>query len=337
MRPILSFVCTACLVALVLLAGRPQPVHAEAPAATAPDMPAPNARAAIVVDAATGEILYARDETEELHPASLTKMVTALVAVERAPLDRMVRPTHDYDVTPVVIGIGLGDSLPLRDVLYGLLLNSGNDAALAIAETVGDGSIDRFVGWMNGVAAGLHLEHTHFKNPHGLDTDGHVSSAYDMSVIGRAVMRQPGLAILVGTPRHVVDGPPRWVFSSINPLLGNYPGVDGIKTGFDDLAGRCLVATASRDGRRTVAVVMHSDTYADDAASLLDYAFADKHWRGTVAVVPPSARLSTVVTPRVAALRADLESAGDDGPPTLAGAAADVEWIQQGQRVFIAP
>jgi D-alanyl-D-alanine carboxypeptidase len=328
----LGLAVTACLMVLALLAGRPQQVHAEAP-----DMPAPDARAAIVVDAATGEILYARNESEELHPASLTKMVTALVAVERAPLDRMVRPTHDYDVTPVVIGIGLGDSLPLRDVLYGLLLNSGNDAALAIAETVGDGSIDRFVGWMNGVAAGLHLEHTHFKNPHGLDTDGHVSSAYDMSVIGRAVMRQPVLASIVGTPRHVVDGPPRWVFTSINPLLGNYPGVDGIKTGFDDLAGRCLVATATKDGRRAVAVVMHSDNYADDAASLLDYAFADGHWRGTVTAGPPPAGRSTDVTLRLAALRADFESAGDDGPATLASAAADVEWLRQRQPAFFAP
>jgi D-alanyl-D-alanine carboxypeptidase (penicillin-binding protein 5/6) len=300
-------------------------------------MPAPDARAAVVVDAATGEVLYARNATEELHPASLTKMVTALTAVERAPLDKLVRPTHDYDVTPVVIGIGLGDSLPLRDVLYGLLLNSGNDAALAIAEAVGDGSIDRFVGWMNGVATGLHLEHTHFKNPHGLDTDGHVSTAYDESVIGRAVMRQPVLASIVGTPRHVVDGPPRWVFQSINPLLGNYPGVDGIKTGFDDLAGRCLVATATRDGRRAVAVVMHSDNYADDAASLLDYAFADPHWRGTVAAKPPGAGPSSGVTARVAALRADLDGADGSAPATLVGAASDVRWIGQGERVFIAP
>src|SRR6266536_2327038 len=99
--------------------------------------PALGAKAAIVVDAATGRVLYAHDATLELPPASLTKMITALVAVERVPLDRLVRPMHDYDVSPVLIGIGLGDSLPLVDVLYGLLLNSGNDAALAIAETAG--------------------------------------------------------------------------------------------------------------------------------------------------------------------------------------------------------
>jgi D-alanyl-D-alanine carboxypeptidase len=314
-RPIAGI---ALLVALLVVPGPGQVQAAE------PTMPAPNSTAAIVVDAATGEILYARDANEELHPASLTKMVTALVAVERAPLDKLVRPTHNFDVTPVVIGIGLGDSLPLRDVLYGLLLNSGNDAALAVAESVGDGSIERFVGWMNGLARGLNLAHTHFKNPHGLDADGHVSSAYDMSVIGRAVMRQPVLASIVGTRRHVVDGPPRWVFQSINPLLGQYPGVDGIKTGFDDLAGRCLVASASRDGRRAVAVVMHSDTYADDAASLLDYAFADQSWGHPAVEQPPAPRLSFQEPVRVAALRADLDAPGDGAPATLADAAVDV-------------
>jgi serine-type D-Ala-D-Ala carboxypeptidase (penicillin-binding protein 5/6) len=299
----------------VVVALIPQPrTAAAAPSAE----PAPLSRAAIVVDAATGRVLYAYDADEELHPASLTKMVTALVAVERAPLDKLVRPMHDYDVTPVLIGIGLGDSLPLGDVLYGLLLNSGNDAALAIAESVGDGSVDRFVGWMNDTARRLGLEHTHFKNPHGLDTDGHLSSAYDMSVIGRAVMRHPVLSRIVGQRRYEVEGPPRWVFSATNPLLGRYPGVDGIKTGFDDLAGRCLVATAVRDGRRAVAVVMNSGNTAEDAASLLDYAFADESWSPPRPPVPPT----TVAGVRVPALRADLDARADDAPTSVAAAAA---------------
>jgi D-alanyl-D-alanine carboxypeptidase len=147
-------------------------------------------------------------------------MVTALVAVERASLDLVVRPTRPYDVVPVVIGLEPGDTLVMGDLLFGLLLNSGNDAAVAVAETVGDGSTERFVGWMNELAARLGLQHTHFRNPHGLDQDGHVSSAYDMAVIGRALMRQPTLAAVVGQGRHEVEGPPRWVFRSTrhNPL-----------------------------------------------------------------------------------------------------------------------
>jgi D-alanyl-D-alanine carboxypeptidase len=114
------------------------------------------------------------------------------------------------------------------------------------------------------------------------------------------------------------------VFQSINPLLGQYPGVDGIKTGFDDLADRCLVASASRDGRRAVAVVMHSDTYADDAASLLDYAFADQGWGHPAVKQAPASRQPSQEPVRVAALRADLDAPGDGAPATRADAAVDV-------------
>ncbi|MCC6173671.1 MAG: D-alanyl-D-alanine carboxypeptidase [Chloroflexi bacterium] len=304
----LMVVTTILATLLVLL-----PPSAAVAQAVPPREPAPSSRAAVVVDALTGAVLYGRAAFDELPPASLTKMVTALVAVERAPLDRPVRPTHNYDVVPVVIGIGLGDSLPLGDALYGLLLNSGNDVALAIAEAVAGGSVPRFVGWMNETAARLGLQHTHFETPHGLDHPGHVSSAYDMAIIGRALLEQPALAQIVAQKQKVVEGPPRWLFRATNPLLGVYAGADGIKTGYDDLAGRCLAATATRDGRRAIAVVLHSDNYAADAASLLDYAFADPAWGR-----PPS---SLAAQPhdsvRIARLRADLADADGSAPPTL--------------------
>lgn len=283
-----------------------------------PQPPAGGARSAIVLDAATGAILYERDAHVARAPASLTKMVTALVAVERAPLDREVRTTHPYDVVPVVIGLEPGDALTLEQALYGLMLNSGNDAAVAIAESVGDGSGDRFVGWMNELAGRLGLEHSHFKNPHGLDQDGHLSSAYDMAVIGRALMQQPVLSRIVGEGRFVVDGPPRWVFRSSNPLLGIYPGVDGIKTGFDDLAGRCLVATAQRGERRAIAVVLNSQNTAADASSLLDYAFADADWGPrTASVVATAEAGKRPLAVPVAILRADLSAPGDGLPATV--------------------
>ncbi len=296
--------------AVLAISLRPGPVLAEERRE-----PAPGARAALVLDADTGAILYQRDPHAERAPASLTKMVTAMVAIERAPLDRIVRATHPYDVVPVVIGLEPGDTLTLEQALYGLLLNSGNDAAVAIAEAVGDGSADRFVGWMNELAGRLGLVHSHFKNPHGLDQDGHVSSAYDMAIIGRAVMRQPVLARIVGQGRYVVDGPPRWVFRSGNPLLGVYRGVDGIMTGFDDNAGRCLVATAQRGDRRAIAVVLNSQNTAEDAASLLDYAFDDADWGPRAAQsegTPPGLPL--------AMLRADLSAPGDGLPATVARA-----------------
>jgi serine-type D-Ala-D-Ala carboxypeptidase (penicillin-binding protein 5/6) len=276
-------------------------------------VPAPDARAAIVVDAESGTVLFERNAGAELAPASLTKMVTALLAVERAPLDRLVRTAHPYEVTPIVIGLEPGDMLSLEATLYGLMLNSGNDAALAIAETVGDGSTERFVGWMNELAGRLGLRNTRFMNPHGLDQHGHVSSAYDMAIIGRAVMRQPTLARIVGQRRHVVEGPPRWVFNTTNPLLGVYAGVDGIKTGYDDQAGRCLVATAIRGDRRAIAVVMNSSRYGDDAASLLDHAFEDVTW-GPVKSEETSDRPGK---DRIAMLRADMIAAQDSAPRSI--------------------
>ena len=237
-----------------------------------------SARAAVTIDASSGAVLFSHNPFDELPPASLTKMVTALVALERGTLDQPIEPRHDFDVEPIVIGIGAGDSLRLEDALYGLLLNSGNDVGLAIAESVGRGSVARFVGWMNEVPRRLGLSHTRFANPHGLDEPGHVSSAYDMAVIGRALMQEPVLARIVGERRRVVDGPPRWLFQTTNPLLGTYAGADGIKTGYDILAGRCLVGTAAREGRRAIAVVLNSDRYAADVATLLDAAFADPNW-----------------------------------------------------------
>lgn len=287
-----------------------RPVAAEEP------LPASGAQAAIVVDAATGAVLYERNARDARHPASLTKMMTALVAVERAPLDRIVRVTQPIVVTPILIGLEPGDELPLREALYGLLLNSGNDAALAIAESLGDGSVDRFVGWMNQTADQLGLRETRFKNPHGLDAEGHLSSAYDMAIIGRALMRQPALAEIVGQERHEFTGPPRWVFRTRNPLIGDYDGADGIKTGFDDLAGLCLVATGVRDGRRAIAVVMDSTNYGRDAASLLDHAFDDDRWGPRKAMQPSG----PVAGSRLAMLRADVTGGGPGRPTQLLGA-----------------
>jgi len=296
----------AVLVLLMMVPLAPPAVAQDAP------QPAPGARAAIVVDATSGAVLYERNAHQPLHPASLTKMVTALTAIERAPLDRIVRVSHPIVVTPVLIGLEEGDEIPLEQVLYGLLLNSGNDAALAIAESVGDGSVDRFVGWMNELAARLGLKDTHFVNPHGLDADGHVASAYDLAIVGRALMHQPILAKIVSQPRHDYEGQVHWAFKTRNPLLGVYDGVDGIKTGFDDLAGLCLVATAERDGHRAIAVVLNSNQYGADAASLLDYAFADHRWGPP----PPVDIHRPVVASRLAMLRAD--AAG--GPIQLMGA-----------------
>lgn len=285
-----------------------------------------DARAAALIDAESGAVLYADRPFDRLPPASLTKLVTALVAQERWSLDRRVEPRRDYAVEPIVIGIGSGDSLSLEDALYGLLLNSGNDAGMAIAESVGEGSIPRFVGWMNELARRLGLAETQFLNPHGLDQAGHVSSAYDMAIIGRAVMRDPVLSRIVGERRRVVEGPPRWLFQSTNRLLGSYPGADGVKTGYDTLAGPCLVGTAARDGRRAIAVVLNSSRPASDTAVLLDAAFADLSW-GHGAPPQPDDPALAVRRPPVGALRADLDGGVDGAPRSVSRAVRAAEAV----------
>lgn len=236
--------------------------------------PRVGARAAIVIDADTGRVLYEQNAHERLPPASLTKMATALVALERARPDFMVVATERSLVEPVVIGLEPGDQLPLREALYGLLLNSGNDVALAIAESVGEGSITRFVGWMNELVAALGLQDTRFANPHGLDVGEHYSSAYDLAVIGRVLLRNPLLRSIVATRDHTYQGSSLWAFHNINRILQAYPGADGIKTGYEIRAGYCMAASATRDGRQLVSVVLNSAQTVQDSSTLLDYGFA---------------------------------------------------------------
>jgi serine-type D-Ala-D-Ala carboxypeptidase (penicillin-binding protein 5/6) len=238
------------------------------------------------MDAASGVVLYAKSPFEQLPPASLTKMATALVALERADPSQVIEATALSQTEQVLIGMEPGDQLPLIEALYGLLLNSGNDAALAIAETLGEGSIDRYVGWMNDFAASLGLQDTHFANPHGLDYGDHYSSAYDQAIIGRALLRQPLLRTIVATPRRTFAGPPLWAFRNINPLMGSYPGVDGIKTGYETRAGHCLAASATRDGHQVIAVVLNSPNYAAEAAMLLDWGFDELARRDALTLGP---------------------------------------------------
>jgi serine-type D-Ala-D-Ala carboxypeptidase (penicillin-binding protein 5/6) len=240
-----------------------------------PTVPATvRAAGAVVLDAESDHVLVSRNGDARLAPASLTKMMTALVALDRAPLTEMIRATERSLSEPTIIGLDPGETMPLEHMLYGLLLNSGNDAALAIAETLGTGSIDRFVGWMNDRAQAMGLKNTRFANPNGLDQAGHYSSARDLAEIARAVMAEPTLVRIVSTRRFVVEGPPLYVFFNSNPLLGEYDGLDGVKTGFTDDAGPCLAASAVRNGRRLVSVVLNSSGIAAETMALLDVGFA---------------------------------------------------------------
>ncbi|MGC8839761.1 MAG: D-alanyl-D-alanine carboxypeptidase family protein, partial [Anaerolineae bacterium] len=233
--------------------------------------PTPLAEAALLGDESTGEVLWEKNAHQRRAVASTTKIMTALLTLERADLDGevVVSPAASYTGGNMV-GLAPGERLSVRDLLYGLLLNSGNDAATALAEHVA-GSAEAFVDLMNARAQALGMADTHFVNPHGLDAEGHYSSAYDLWLLTREAMKNPVFRDIVATPVQTL-GPRTYV--NLNLLLTAYPGADGVKTGTSDWAGECLVASATRRGHRLIAVVLHSPDRYGDARALLDWGFA---------------------------------------------------------------
>ncbi|HZS02625.1 MAG TPA: D-alanyl-D-alanine carboxypeptidase family protein [Chloroflexota bacterium] len=294
--------------------------------------PVVTARAAVLLDAATGAVLYGKNAEERIPPASLTKMLTALVAVEHGRLDQRLTATEHVYVEPVVIGVDAGEVLSLQDLLYGLLVWSGNDAAVDIAEGLA-GTLPKFAEWMNAKAAALGLRNSHFITPHGLDVPGHYSSAEDLARLLAAVMRDPVLARIVGTREYTIPGPPLYKFRNSNPLLGVYDGVDGGKTGLTDGCGRCLAVTAVRGGHRVIAVVLGSQDIARDGRTLLDFAFSNYEWvpvqgsalepsaaaSGSAAVPPGAARVVAMPNWESREMRTWVAAAGNapSGQPDL--------------------
>lgn len=278
------------------------------------------ATAAILVDAGTGQVLYDRNANLPWPPASTTKIMTALVALERARLDTPIevsRPVARFREGSVV-GLPERARIPLRDLLYALLLPSGNDVALAIAEGVG-GSVPGFVDLMNEKAMALGATQTHFTAPHGLYDRAHYTTAYDLSLMARAAMQYPTFRAIVQS-RSWVFAPPgrpaRRLFNH-NRFLSRYPGADGIKTGYVHESGHTLVASATRDGWRLIAVLLHSGDPYGDAARLLSLGFGRYH-RTLLASAGDS--LTTLTLPG-----ADMPVVGMVGEPIYADlTAADV-------------
>lgn len=233
-------------------------------------LPPLKAAAAILVDVHSGEVLVALNEHQRLPPASTTKIMTALLTLEHGLLEDVVTIGDEVRVEGARAGLMPGEALTLRDLLYALLLPSGNDAAVVIARHIA-GSEDAFVMLMNNRAQELGLADTHFTNPHGLDAPNHYSSAYDLQRLTLAALANPEFARIVATKEITVDRH-RWV--NRNKLLDDYFGADGVKTGTTEAAGECLVASATRGGSQALVVVLGStDRYAD-ANALLDYYYA---------------------------------------------------------------
>lgn len=240
----------------------------------APLPPRPELTCAACLVMVGEDVLWARAADSRRPNASTTKMVTALLVVREADLEDRVTASRTAAATG---GGGLdlrpGDTLSVGDLLHALLLTSSNDAAVALAEHV-SGSEARFVARMNRFARSLGARDTHFVTPHGLDVPGHFSSARDLARIALAVLRRPVLAEIVATRATTISGPSgRRRLVNTNPLLEDYEGAVGVKTGYTAGAGDVLVAAAERRGRRLIAVALGSESAADDARALLDYGF----------------------------------------------------------------
>jgi len=237
------------------------------------------ARSAIVMDTVTGQILYERDIDARRYPASTTKMMTLIVALEHGKLDDIVTISKNAEgVEGSTLWLVQGDKIPLGELLTGMMMHSGNDATVAVAEHIA-GSVPAFVRMMNDKAEELGANSTHFMNPNGLPDEKHYTTAYDLAKIAAYGYSLPHFEEIVGKQEALYD----WVkdpakkLRNENQMLWLYRGANGVKTGYTDAAGRCLVSAARRDGMQLVAVVLDSYYMWNDSIALLDYGFQNAH------------------------------------------------------------
>lgn len=252
-------------------------ITASATSKTEIKAPDTNSRACVVIDRNTNTILYGKNEKQQRKMASTTKIMTATIIIENCNLDETIEVSKKAAGTGGSrLGLKTGDKITIRDLLYGLMLRSGNDAAVALAEYAG-GNIEGFAELMNKKASELGLTNTHFETPHGLDSDEHYTTAYELAILSNYALNNKTFSQIVGTKSYTVtiNGYPKQL-SNTNELLGNLEGVYGIKTGFTNGANRCLVTACKRNDMDIICVVLGADTKkfrTQDSIKLINYIF----------------------------------------------------------------
>lgn len=236
-----------------------------------------NTRSCIVLDRLSKKTLYGKNEYNKVKMASTTKIMTATIIIENCDLSETIEVSKKAAGTGGSrLGLKTGDKITIRDLLYGLLLRSGNDAAVALAETCG-GNIQGFCELMNAKAKELGLNNTHFESPHGLDSDEHYTTAYELALLTDYALKNPTFTQIVGTKNYTVtiNGSPKNL-NNTNELLGYLDGVYGVKTGFTNGANRCLVTACKRGNMDIICVVLGCDTKkfrTTDSIKLIEYVF----------------------------------------------------------------
>ncbi len=232
-----------------------------------------NARSAVVIDFESGRVLFEKNAFIKRPMASTTKVMTAIVALENCTLDEIVTVSRRAAmVQGSTIDLSTGEVLSMKELMYGLMMRSGNDASIAIAEHIG-GSVEGFIQIMNDKAREIGAYNTRFTTPHGLDETGHYSTAYDMALITRYALKNPTFNEIVKTQSIQVG---KRLMYNTNEMLMGYEGADGVKTGYTGKAGRCLITSATREDRRFISVVLFCDNRNQRALSskkILDYTF----------------------------------------------------------------
>ncbi len=244
---------------------------------------APNSKSAILIEASTGRVLFEKNSDEQLAPASMTKIMSMLLIMDAIDSEK-ISLTDSVMISKNAATMGgsqvflqEGEIYTVEQLLKGIAIASGNDAVVAMAEKVG-GSIENFVNMMNEKAKNLGLKNTHFVNPHGLDAKDHYSSARDMSIMGRELVKYEKILEFTSIYEDYLkkpDGSSTWLVNT-NRLVRFYNGVDGLKTGFTSTAGYCITTTAKKNDMRLLSVVMGADTSdkrSNDTVNMLNYGF----------------------------------------------------------------
>jgi len=239
-------------------------------------IPPVTAKSALLADAEKGEILWHRKSDLRCYPASLTKIMTAILVIERGNLEDWVIVPKDAAFTgESSMSLKEGERVQLKDLLHVILIRSANDACVAVATHLA-GSVEKFVDWMNEKAKELGMTDTHFTNPHGLHEPQHFTTARDLLTLTRYALQNPMFRKIV-SQREIVIAPTNKSalrrYQNRNKLLELYPGCDGVKTGYTVPAGKCLIASATRNGWKLIAIVLGSQDHFADCAALLDYGF----------------------------------------------------------------
>jgi D-alanyl-D-alanine carboxypeptidase (penicillin-binding protein 5/6) len=328
------------MLALFLLLGSAVPAEAQAP-------PYLSSQAGILIDAKSGRVLFAKSAYIRRAPASTTKLLTALVAVRQGKLTEVYEVSRRAaNVTGSSAHLRAGDRYTLRELLEGMLMRSGNDAATAVAEAVG-GAVPDFAVRMNETAVRIGARQTHFVNPHGLTASHHYTSAADLATIARVALREPEIRRIVASQELTLTpvGQPGRPIRNTNSLLGEYLGADGAKTGTTNAAGKCLVASATRGDVHLIAVVLKGGDRYGDARRLLDYGFSEV--TGTLRIPKgatfgrlPDGRIPRLAAPlAVPVLRAPLRLRVriSPDPPAEGGVVGVASLEEGGEPLAVAP